>query len=175
MRARRTLGLVVLTLAVLTSGCLAGGVAETPTEAPQSSPEERDCAAWVAFYGLSDPAQRTWAPDRVSIGYTVPPGASVLFVASVDGTVRGSTHVSTEGYEHGITADGDGVPLDRALNGTHEIRVTAYRDVDGDGAFDAGTDEPCRDEGERVRTDRQRIDFSQFHSDTPSPTPSPSE
>lgn len=174
MRAHRALGLVVLAVAVVSSGCLAGGIAETPTQPPPASPAESDCAAWVAFYGLSGPAQRTWAPDRVSIGYTVPPGASVLFVASVDGTVRGWTHVSTEDDEHGITADGDGIPLEAALNGTHEVRVTTYRDVDGDDAFDPGTDEPCRYEGERVRTDRQRIDFSQFHRDTPSPTPSPS-
>ena len=161
------------TLLVLLSGCLGGGAIQTPThQTPVDSPERGECARWVSFYGLDGPAQRTWAPDRVSIGYTVPPGASVFFVAEANGSIIGSTHVSTDDLDHGVTADGDGIQLEEPLHGSHVVRVTTYSDVNGNEDFDTGIDEPCRFDGELVQTDQQRINFTRFESPPPSPSPS---
>lgn len=176
MRGEPARGVRWLVVLAISSGCLVGGAAQTPPhQTPPASPNGSECASWVAFYGLGSPAQRTWAPDRISIGYTVPPGASVFFVAFEDETILGATHVSTEDLDHGITADGDGIPLEEPLNGSHRIHVTTYMDANENDRFDPALDRPCRSDGELVRTDSQRINFTQFYSTPPSPTASPAD
>jgi hypothetical protein len=145
-----------------------------------ASPESGDCATWVSFYGRSGPSQTTWAPDRVSIGYTLPGDVRVLFVAFTgDGTALGAEYASTEGYDHGVTADGDGIQLEEPLEGEHVINVVAYRDVNDNERFDMGADERCEDESGVIETGPQSINFSRFDAGddgTPSPgspTPTP--
>lgn len=149
-----------------------------------NSPNSGDCARWVSFYGLSEPGQTTWAPDRVSIGYTLPGDASVLFVAfDGEGTVLGTEYESTKGYEHGVTADGAGVQLEEPLEGNHVINVIAYNDVNDNELFDSGTDERCEDQDGVIETGPKNINFSQFEyndqgttspgSPTPTLTPTP--
>lgn len=174
-------GLVAL---VLVAGCLSGGaggptrspdgsptagpgsptpsptdVSGSPTPASTDHPSSSACAEWVSFYGLDSPGETAWAPDRIAIGYTVDANASVHFVAFENGTVLGSTHVTTTDLEHGITADGDGIPLDEPLDGTHAIRIGAFADTNRNGRFDAGTDAPCRTDGRDVEAGPRRIDF----------------
>lgn len=183
MRNQRLLRITGLAILILLAGCISHPSAVGPTHqtpmATHTSPESGDCAKWVSFYGLSGPSQTTWAPDRVSIGYTLPGGVSVLFVAfDGDGTVLGAEYESTKGYDHGVTADGDGVQLEEPLEGEHVINVVAYNDVNNNEQFDMGTDERCEDDNGVIETGAQTINFSQFDADddgTPSPgSPSPS-
>lgn len=160
-------------LVVVLGGCLAGaGVGQpqspnspapttgTPTASP--APATTNCANFVSFYGLDSPGKTGWAPDRIAIGYTVPANASVFFVAFEEGTVLGTTHVTTREVGYAVTADGDGIPLDEPLAGTHTVRVAAYADSNDNGQFDAGTDAPCRTDGTPVEAGPRRIDFSTF-------------
>jgi hypothetical protein len=124
----------------------------------------------VSFYGLEGPDETGWTPDRVAVGYTLPADASVLLVAVENGTVRGVSHVETTGLEHGVTADGDTVPLDRPLDGTRRLRVVAYADANRNGQFDPGTDTRCRSDGNPVQAGPRRVDFDAFQS-TPTPAP----
>lgn len=167
--------IVLAGIVVLLSGCLSGSPvgqtqsstatptatltpAPTPTETTTLSAET--CANWVSFYGLGSPGETAWEPDRIAIGYTVPANASVVFVAFEEGAVIGTTHVRNTDLEHGVTADGDGIPLEQSLNGSHMIRVGAYADSNGNGQFDVGTDEPCRSGGQLVEAGPRRINFS---------------
>lgn len=175
----RIIGLAIL---LILAGCLSHPSPVGPThQTPMSthtSPESGECAEWISFYGLSGPSHTTWAPDRVSIGYTLPGDVSVLFVAFAgDGTVLGAEYESTKGYEHGVTADGDGIQLEEPLEGKHAINVVAYRDVNSNEQFDMGTDQRCKDNDGVIETGPQTINFSQFDADddgTPSPdSPTP--
>jgi len=179
--ASRPLAIVGVASLLLVAGCVSGtGLGQeatptssrtdsptptaTPTPTPTVTPQptDTDCPRWVSFYGLGGPGDAGWAPDRVAIGYTVPADASVFFVAFEDATVVGTTHVTTEGLDYGVTADGDGIDLDAPMNGSHVIRVRAFADTDGNGEFDVGTDRPCRDGGEAVEAGPRRIDFDRF-------------
>lgn len=117
----------------------------------------------VSFYGLDRPGETAWAPDRIAIGYTVQENSSVFFVVFEEGTVIGTTHVTTTDLDYGVTADGDGIPLDEPLTGSHMIRVGAYTDTNGNGNFDLGTDTPCRTDGDVVEAGSRRINFSTLH------------
>jgi hypothetical protein len=170
-------------LLVVLAGCLSGaGAPQTqPTVSPSPGPDADTptpvtdgCPSWVSFYGLGDPAVSAWAPDRVAIGYTVPADANVLFVAFDKGSVVGTAHVSTTGLDHGVTADGDTLALEASLEGSHVIRVAAYRDADGNGQFDPETDPPCLADGEVVEAGPRRIDFDAVAAASPSPSGSPS-
>lgn len=182
MRRQRLLRITGLALLIILAGCISHASPVGPThQTPMSthtSPESGDCARWVSFYGLSGPAQSTWAPDRVSIGYTLPGDVSMLFVAfDGDGTVLGTEYETTEGYEHGVTADGAGIQLDEPLEGTHVINVVAYNDINDNEQFDMGTDQRCEDEDGVIETGPKQINFSQFEAPeqgTPSPgSPTP--
>lgn len=184
MRLHRLPSIVGLALLLILAGCIAHPPAVGPTHqtpgATHSSPESGDCAEWVSFYGLSGSPPRTWAPDQVSIGYTLPGDVSVLFVAfDGDGTVLGTEYESTKGFAHGVTADGEGIQLEEPLQGEHVINVIAYRDVNENEQFDMGTDERCVDENGVVETGPQTINFSRFDAGedgTPSPgSPTPTQ
>lgn len=117
---------------------------------------------WVAFWGLGENSrQRFWEPDVARVGYTVPGDQTVFFVAYVDGEVAGVEDVYYEG-NGSVTADGARVRLDEPLSGVHTIRVVAHQDSDGDGEFDAGTDRPCKNDGEVVQTGVERLNFSEL-------------
>lgn len=182
MRYQRLPSIIGFAFLLILAGCIAHPSAVGPTHqtpmATHSSPESGDCAEWVSYYGLSGPSQTTWAPDRVSIGYTLPGDVTVLFVAFAgDGTVLGAEYESTKGYDHGVTADGDGIQLEEPLEGEHVINVVAYQDVNDNERFDMGTDERCEDENGVVETGAQTINFSRFDAaddGTPSPgSPTP--
>lgn len=174
MRVRVSVTIGCVGLIVVLAGCLAGtGIGGTPpTPQPSTAPGATSdgCPKWVSFYGLGSPGETLWAPDEIAIGYTVPANTSVLFVAYENGTVLGVNHVSTEGLEYGVTADGDRVSLGHALEGTHTLRVVAYRDVDANGEFDSGTDRPCKHDGEVVDAGPKLIDFSEIDFEPPSGT-----
>lgn len=183
---------VGLTLVLLLAGCLSGtGIGQSPssptdglstpmTDDPPPTPSSTStandnsssaaCVNSVAFYGLDTPGETAWAPNRIAIGYTVPANASIFFVAFEEGTVIGTTHVTTRDLEHGVTADGDGIPLDRRLTGSHMIRVGAYTDTNDNGQFDFGDDMPCKSEGHPVEAGPRRVNFSSFTEPTRTPT-----
>lgn len=193
MFGRAALPVLVVALAVL-AGCVAGPVdsggtatTETATESPSTteteSPTETtatpvdpaapvDCGdAWVAFYGVGGDVQdRLWAPDAVSVGYTVPEETTLFFVAYVDGGYENGTVVGVERVrnrvEYPVTGDGMAVELDRSLSGERTVRVVAHADTDGDGEFDREVDGPCRsgdggDDG-LVRAGPSTFDFDEF-------------
>lgn len=141
---------------------------ETPTPSPTStaspSSSTAHCVNGVSFYGLDSPGETAWSSDRVAIGYTVPANASVFFVAFEEGNVIGTTHVTTQDRGHGVTADGDVIPLDRPASGSHMIRVGAYADTNDNGRFESGTDQACRSDGHPVEAGPRRINFSTFGS-----------
>jgi len=188
MAPSRPTVLGALAVLLVLGGCL-GGVSDSPTRPTTAPPATTattptatarspspgataGCAKWVSFYGLGTPGETAWGPDRIAIGYTVEANASVFFVAFEEGTVLGTTHVTTRAVDYGVTADGDGVPLDEPLTGSHVVLVRAYRDSDGNGEFDLGTDEPCRNDGTVVETDPRRINFSAV-GNGPTPGASP--
>ncbi len=183
MVTKSSVALGAVAVVVLLAGCLSGaGVGQpqsptdepvddtqTPTDEPLQSGE--NCVNGVSFYGLNGPGNSLWAPDTVVIGYTAPANASLLFVVFEDGNAIGTTHVTTTNLDHAVVADGDGIPLDRPASGSHTIRVGAYADTNGNGEFDAGTDRPCRTDGEPVEAGPRRINFSAFDAGHASPTP----
>lgn len=184
MERRWSVAIAGVAVLVVLSGCLSGNgvgqpdsltptAAQTPTASPTVS--QTGCPSGVSFYGLGSPGETAWEPDRIAIGYTVPANASVFFVAFEEGTVIGTTHVTTTDREHGVTADGDGIPLENALTGSHMIRVGAYRDSNANGQFDFGTDSPCRSDGNVVEAGPRRINFStlQYRPSSTPGTPTP--
>lgn len=135
-----------------------GTVDATPTDTQRPSP----CAdASVAFWGLEGPAQHNWTTDSVRLGYHL--SADALLVAFEGDEVIGWEHVEVRGGR-AIEADGDVLQLERALAGQHTVRVVVYRDVDADGTFDAGLDEPCSLAGEPIQAGPETIDFDRFDS-----------
>lgn len=182
-----------LALVLLLAGCVSGTGGDqsqsptpSPTEelSPQTTHEPSPtpsttpgslsaaCPNSVAFYGLDSPGETAWAPDRIAIGYTVPANASVFFVAFEEGTVVGTTHVTTVNFDHGLTADGDGIPLEKRFTGSKMIHVGAYADTNANGKFDFGNDMPCKSDGQPVEAGPRRINFSSFADTTDSPSPS---
>ncbi|SEV99584.1 hypothetical protein [Halobacterium jilantaiense] len=164
---------VVLSVVVLVvlAGCLSvGGTggSDQPTTIPQSgtpTPVQDGCPSGLAFYGLGSPGDYGWSTDEVAVGYTLPADSSALLVVLEDETVLGTTKVSNTNPDYAVAADGDTVVLDDPLRGSHEIRVVAYADSDGDGEFDAGTDAPCHsDGGELVMTGPEVVDFDELAS-----------
>ncbi|WP_132060470.1 hypothetical protein [Halorussus amylolyticus] len=181
------LALPVLLVLVVLAGCVGVGptgdepatetteVSQATTEAPQTTvetPPPTDCGdLWVSFYAVGGDVQdRTWSPDAVSIGYTVPGNASVFFVAyegtsHENGTVLGARHVQHDtGYP--VTADGARVSFDSALSGDHTVRVVAHTDADGDGEFDRTEDPACLSDGSLAQTEAETFDFDDFAETT---------
>lgn len=113
----------------------------------------------VNFWGRDDPDQ--WDRDLVRVGYPVPSNSSFHVVAYVDGTPEGV--ISETGSQEGVVVMNDGarIELDREFSGEHTVRVAIHRD-DGDGMFDRDVDPPCLNDGERIQTGPERIDFSRF-------------
>ncbi|MDH5020843.1 hypothetical protein [Halobacterium rubrum] len=161
---------------LLLAGCLSvggvggsGGQPQTTTaEQPRTpTPVESGCPTGLAFYGLGSPGDFGWSSEAVAVGYSLPPDSSALLVAFDGETVLGTTKVHNTNPEHALAADGHRVALDDPLDGSHEIRVTAFRDSDGDGEFDPETDAPCLgDDGEPVTTGPHLIDFEALQTQT---------
>lgn len=176
-----------LALLVATAGCLSGvpqsgGPADSPSPSPTGAPADgpggtpqayheatttpeplaggANCSAdlGVRFWGLNEP--RLWESNEVRFVGDVPADATYLFVAYVDGTVRGVNALS--GDEGGVHVDGGAVPVEGDLAGDHHVRIVVHQDADGDGAFDPETDPPCRAAGELVQTDYLVVDFDRY-------------
>lgn len=164
--ARHSLTATVVAGLLLFAGCLGGVVGpsndtgSTPTTTANSPSA---CVDDVSFWGLQGPtSERLWSPDRVRIGYTLPPNASVFFVAYEDDTVLGVTHARNGDPDYAIASDGDEIHLETALEGTHTIRVVAIADVNRNGEFDPGTDVPCHSNGALAQAGPETIDFDRF-------------
>ncbi len=157
-----------------------------PTPTPTTDPlgdlptgdrtfETTDCSdaiSWVGFYALNEAGRLgLWTPGQAAVGYTLEANASVFLAAYVGGERLGVDHVSTVGYDHGVTADGDAVSFDRRLDEQRAIRVVAHRDVDRDGTFDPETDLACTDEdGTLVSTGVETVDFGALDAETETPS-----
>lgn len=128
-----------------------------------------DAIPWVSFYALNEAGRLDlWTQGQAAVGYTVEANASVFLAAYANGTRLGVEHVSTGGYDHGVTADGAPVTFDRRLDGERTIRVVAHRDLDRDGEFDPETDRACvDDEGDLVSTGVVTVDFGALESGVP--------
>lgn len=111
--------------------------------------EPVDCdAGWVSWWGTGNPGM-LWSEDgQLRIGWTVPGNQSTLFVGVENETVVGVDHVR---YDQSVTADGAGVPVDDD-SGTGRYAVVAMLDVNGNGEYDPGTDQPCSDDEDGVET-----------------------
>ncbi|MFB6112929.1 MAG: hypothetical protein ABEJ58_02350 [Halodesulfurarchaeum sp.] len=158
----RLAGLTVACLVVL-AGC-AGTVPGEPRSTTRDPPTQ--CAEWVSFFG--EPGEFRWDRNHVAIGYTLSPNASVFFVAIENDSIVGvSSHHSTLGADHPVTADGDRIELERNLSGVHTIRVVAVRDSNRNGRFDPATDQPCREDGEVIQAGPRALNFSLVGPATP--------
>ncbi len=131
-----------------------------------------DAIRWVSFYALNEAGRLgLWTQERAAVGYTVEANASVFLAAYTRGTRLGVAHVSTVGYDHGVTADGDAVPFDRRLDGERAIRIVAHRDVDRDGEFDPDVDAACTDgDGDLVSTGVRTVGFGSLDAGTGTPS-----
>ncbi|MDX1747445.1 MAG: hypothetical protein R3324_16040 [Halobacteriales archaeon] len=131
----------------------------TTTPVPLTEPVDCSDDLFVSFWGLSD---RHWRSDEVRFGAYLPPNASYVFVAYVDGSVAGTEpSPGLEGGD-GLNVDGQGIRLDGPLAGIHTVRIVAYRDSNRNGVFDPGTDRPCSNDDGLVQTSHYAIDFSRF-------------
>jgi len=135
-----------------------------------------DAIRWVSFYALNEAGRLgLWTPGQAAVGYTLKENASVFLAAYVEGERIGVEHVSTVGYDHGVTADGDAVAFDRALDDRRAIRIVAHRDADRNRQFDPETDRACTDgEGDLISTGVETVDFGSLETST-SPEPSETE
>lgn len=131
----------------------------TTTPVPLTEPVDCSDDLFVSFWGLSD---RHWRSDEVRFGAYLPSNASYVFVAYVDGSVAGTEPSPDLEGGDGLNVDGQGIPLGEPLSGTHTVQIVVYRDSDRNGAFDPGTDRPCRNGDGLVRTSHYAIDFSRF-------------
>ena len=171
---RQTVAVSVVVLVVL-GGCVSVGgtggsgqpTATTVQQHGTPTPVQDGCPSGLAFYGLGSPDDFGWSANEAAVGYTLPPASDALLVAFEGETVLGSVHVSNTNSEHAQATDGHRVPLGEPLDGTHDIRVVAFQDSDGDGQFDPETDAPCRgDDGDLVMTGPERIDFDALQTET---------
>lgn len=169
--------LAVVALAVA-AGCAGFAPADpattdSPTTASDAgttvdTPPVADCGeTWISFYGVGGDVQdRFWAPDAVSVGYSVPGNASVFLVAYEGGSPENATVLGVERVEYetgySVTADGHAVELDAALSGEHTVSVVVHEDTDGDGEFDRTVDRACASDGELVRAGPSTFDFDEF-------------
>lgn len=148
-------------LVVLIAGCLSGigepqpQTTTTPAQ-PIEAASETPCVSSLAYYSIVGSASAT-SPDKVLIGFRIDGGASVIFVASENETILGTSFTSAE---YGSVADGHSITFDEQLDGTHTVRVSAYEDTDRNQEFDRGTDRPCYSDGERVQTTKHAFNFS---------------
>jgi|AntRauMinimDraft_4_1070384.scaffolds.fasta_scaffold00024_92 hypothetical protein len=169
----RTATAASLAALLLLAGCLSvggpgGSTQPTSTTIQQSgtpTPVRDGCPSGLAFYGLGNPGDFGWSTNEVAVGYTLPADSTALLVVLEDETVLGTVQVSNTNSDYAVAADGDTVLLDEPLAGSHEIRVVAYADSDGDGEFDASTDAPCHgDDGTLVTTGSETVDFDDLAS-----------
>ena len=163
--ARHSLTATVVAGLLLFAGCLGGvgGPSNDSGSTPTTATSPSACVDDVSFWGLQgSTTERLWSPDRVRIGYTLPPNASVFFVAYEDDTVLGVTHATNFDPDYAIASDGDVIGLKTALEGTHTIRVVAVADVNRNGEFDPATDVPCRSNGALAQAGPETIDFDRF-------------
>lgn len=165
----------LLALVVVLAGCAAGpgstagdatestaATTQPATDGPPPTPVPDllgegvacDDDLWVGFWGVDD---GFWEHDEVRTGYYLPSNTSLLWVTYVDGTVSGVEHEKTDAS--GVHADGAAHELNESFTGEHVVRVVAYDDANGNGAFDPGTDRPCRADDEVVQAGPDVIDF----------------
>lgn len=115
--------------ATIQNAVFSGGT--KPTEQPP-------CPSVGFWYEAEEPVKDGVA--RVDYGIDSNWSGFVV-VETTDGTVLGHTDLLE--YDTGVHADGASIELSNTPNGTHDVRVVAYRDSDGNGEFDQGRDEPC--------------------------------
>jgi hypothetical protein len=174
-------------LLLVTAGCLGstaspaadGGTDDPSTDDPTDTtsttdrPDDRNtgerifettnCSEtieWVSFYALQSPGELgPWTPERAGVGYMLRGNASAFLIAYANGSRLGVEHVSTVGYDHGVTADGDKVNFDEPLTESRTIRVVAHSDIDRDETFDPETDLACTDDDGLISTGLATVDF----------------
>ena len=156
--------------AATTSGAPAGtpersttppGFREAPTT-PEPLAGRANCSddLWVSFWGLND--ARLWNANEVRYGTYLPPNASLLFVAYVNGTVGGVHADGPPPGGGGVHVDGGSVEVEDDLAGEHAARIVVHQDVDRDGSFDRETDLPCYNDRGLVQTEYLLIDFDHY-------------
>ncbi len=118
--------------ATVEDAVFAGGMTTTTTTTTVTCPT-------VGFwYEAQDPIRNGTA--RVDYGIR-PDWRGFVVVETLNGTVLG--HTDLLAYEVSVNADGAPIPLDTVPNEERDVRVVAYTDVDGNGAFDPAIDERC--------------------------------
>ena len=147
-----------------TAGTPSPGTTATPFREAEGTPEplagRANCSEdlWISFWGLNDP--RLWEPGQVRFATSIPPNASYLFVAYVDGSVGGARAMTTE--SGGLHVDGGAIELPDDLAGEHAVGIVVHLDGNGDGQFDADVDQPCYTDDGLVGTDRLVIDLERY-------------
>lgn len=143
MEAKWPVPLCVATLVVLAGcGSLAGtGEPGTQTTATTEQGAE-PCVSGLTFFGLDRPTT-VWENDTIGVSYSVERNASALLVVSENDTVVGVDHVGGSDYPSPVVVDAATIELDRAMNGTRTLQVTAYHDRNENEEFDTDTDTAC--------------------------------
>lgn len=143
---------------LLVAGCASSiDTTSTASPSPTASPSEPPCARDVSLFGPDGPERTTWEPDTVAIAFYLEATASVLFVVHENDTVIGVEHTTVG---NPVFADGFEIGLERALEGEHTIRVTAYSDANGNEQYDPSIDAPCRHRGEVAQAGPRTVNFS---------------
>lgn len=96
------------------------------------------CPSVGFWYEAEDPIRNGTARVDYGVG---PDWEGFVVVETVNGTVLG--HSDLLAYEMSVNADGARIALETVPQEQRDVRVLAYTDVDGDGAFDPEVDEPC--------------------------------
>lgn len=138
----KSVAIALLAALIILSGCSGSAI-------PNSS--SQNCAIdSLTFYRTGE--YHGWQSDKLRVGYELSGEADLLLVAYENATVLGETQITSEG---GVAADGEPIPLNNALEGSHTVRVLAYEDTNQNGKFDPENDSQCS-----VQTESITVNFS---------------
>jgi PGF-CTERM protein len=161
---------------LVASVCLAGGTAApvVGTSGASAGTATQNDEPGVSFCCYGGTPDDFWDPNTVRYGARVPANSTVHFVVEIEnGTYLGNATMGP--FEGAVVGDALELELDRELDGERTLRIVAYRDTNGNGTFDSGTDEPWRtDDGSVVQAGPGTIDYGQFTYGPPTPTITPS-
>jgi hypothetical protein len=132
-------------------------------ETPAAQPARNEACAGatsLSFYGLKSGAADTmWSPRTVRVAFHLGAGADVLLVVFEGNTVLGMTHVSVSAD---VSSDGQPIPLNTTLSGTHTLQVVMYPASADNGQTTIQEATPCQHNGTVIQTVPTTINFSSF-------------